>query len=689
MKNYITILVLIFSFICNVLLYSQTQGMKIASPEINGKLNDTEWSGAKVFTNFYKFIPKSEDNSYDSTTVYIKQTKDAIYFGFDYYPKGKIISKSLTRDRSTEDENEFFILLDLENKHQNGYFFSFSFLNNQRDAIIYNQRNQSSEWDWVWYVSSKILAEPKDGKPGHIQTEVKIPVDRLQNKNTKQIGVDVQMFSYKEDGTYYYYSLVPDSELLSLKNTYQFDLTTPFDEKLNLNFNVIPFAVGQSANNGPNDTLRIGGDINVSLDNHKLKATLNPDESTLEADPFRFNLYAQPIFLQEKRSFFSRDLDLFRTPINLFYTRAIDNIKYGFNYSYRSDVLKAGIVLVEDTDNENQRRHFFIARPNMNFKNLNIGSLYINSNNDATGYSENVLAFDGSYRFPDNPLRFQAQFANSASSVPGHAEQGMAYNLYGYYQYNDAGGPYADVSYNRVNPGFYASTYFNNNTSLPNNYDGMNISGGYKFVFDRQYFSDWNVNGGFYKLSTLETDVNFPSGFNFQNNWSINNNFKVAEWLRFNQYFEYNRPNSFNENGDVITFTNTAQEYNASIFLGTNYLNLGYFFGPYFGDFLKNPYLSGNVFLFDRLALSASLTFYDIAGEKRTILNTRMDWKVLPKFFIRSYFQRDNISQQALWNSIFQYEFFAGSSAYAVVNMSGENLQYVAKYFKVGYDFAF
>ena len=27
-----------------------------------------------------------------------------------------------------------------------------------------------------------ILSEGKDGKPGHIQTEVKIPVDKLQNK---------------------------------------------------------------------------------------------------------------------------------------------------------------------------------------------------------------------------------------------------------------------------------------------------------------------------------------------------------------------------------------------------------------------------------------------------------------------------------------------------------------------------
>ncbi|MDQ3021936.1 MAG: hypothetical protein M3R36_15385 [Bacteroidota bacterium] len=688
MKNYFIYLVLIFSFLYAGIIFSQVQGLKIESPAVDGKLSNIEWAGAKVFTNFYRFIPKSEDNSYDSTIVYIKQTKDAIYFGFDYFPKGKIISKSLTRDRSTEDENEFFILLDLENKNQNGYFFSFSFLNNQRDAVIYNQRNQSNEWDWVWDVKSNMIVEPKDGKTGHIQTEVRIPVDRLQNKNKKQIGVDVQMFSYKEDGTYYYYSLVPDAELLSLKNMYKLDLRTPFDEKLNLNFNIIPFAVGQTFNND-RDTVIFGGDFNVSLDKHKLKATYNPDESTLEADPFRFSLYSRPIFLQEKRTFFSKDLDLFRTPINLFYTRAIEDLKYGFNYTYRSDVFKAGAVFADDLDENGFRRNFFIARPKFNFKDINVGSLFIHSKNFGTEYDENIISFDGSYRFPENPLRFQFQVASSSTSLRNTSEQGTAYNLYSYYQYNDAGGPYADVSYNRVNPGFYASTYFNSQTGLANNFDEVNISGGYKFVFDRKYLNDINVSSGYYKLKSLKSDDFYPASFNFQNNWYVNSNYKVSEFLRFDQYFEYNIPNGFNDNGELITYTNTAQSYNASFFLGTNYLNLGYYFGPYFGSFIENPSVSGNVFLFERLALSATLNFVNIGDLKRTILNTRLDWKVINKLYLRSYFQRDNLTQQALWNSILQYEFFAGSSAYLVVNMNGDRLQNVGKYFKVGYDFTF
>lgn len=687
-KTFINFLLLL-SFLISNYSFSQSQSVKIESPTVDGKINESEWVGSKVFSKFFKFIPKTEDNSFDSTIVFIKQTKDAIYFAFDYYPKGKIISKSVTRDRSTEDENEFFILLDLENKNQNGYFFSFSFLNNQRDAVIYNQRNQSNEWDWVWEVNSRIIKEPKNGKSGHIQTEVKIPVDRLQNKNKKQIGVDVQMFSYKEDGNYYYYSLIPNSELLSLKNTYKFDLVTPFDEKLNLNFSAIPIVVGQSFNETHNDTVVFGGDFNVSLDKNKLKATYNPDESTLEADPFRFSLYGRPIFLQEKRPFFSKDLDIFRTPINLFYTRAIDDIQYGLNYTYRSDVLKAGAVYVEDRNVDGEKRNFFVGRPNFNSKNFNLGSLMIYSKNQSSKYEEKILSFDGQYRFPENPVRVQFQYANSWNNDGGSNQSGAAYQLYSYYQFNDAGGPYADLSYNRVNKGFIANTSFNGQTFLPNSYDELSLSGGYKFVFDRKYFSDMNINGGVYRGKTLDEVSGLPADFKFQNNVYFSTNYKVTDWLRFNQYFEYNRPNDFNENGEMITRTNTAQEYTANVFLGTNFLSFGYFFGPYFGSFIKNPYINGNVFLFDKLALSASLNFIDDGFTKRTILNTRLDCQLVKHLYLRSYFQRDNLSRRALWNSILQYEFFAGSNVYAVINLNGEKLQNTAKVFKLGYEFTF
>ncbi|MBX7042451.1 MAG: hypothetical protein K1X85_06065 [Ignavibacteria bacterium] len=690
MKAFFTSLSLALIALSTLKSFAQPQSISSTqAPDVNGSITVGEWSGAKVFTKFYQFIPEPDGtNKIDSTVVFVKQDKDALYFAFDYYPTGKIISKSVTRDRSTEDENEFFILLDMENKNQNGYVFSFSFLNNQRDAAVYNVRNKSYEWDWIWDVRSTIIREAAGGKPGHIQTEVEIPVGKMQNKNKKQIGIDFQLFSYKPDGNYYYYSIIPNSELLSVKNMYKFDLVTPFEDKLNLDIAAIPFGVAQSFND-EGDTLRIGGDLNAAFENHKLKATLNPDESTLEADPFRFSLYARPIFLQEKRPFFSKDLDIYRTPINLFYTRAIEDIRYGLNYTYRSDLLKAGATYVADFDPDGNRREFFVARPNLNFKNSTLGGMFIRSLNNGTLYRENIVSFDGFYRFPENPLRFGAQFVNSWNSVPGREQEGSAYNLYGFYQYNDAGGPFADFGYNRVNRGFQASTSFNSQIGLENNFDEVYASGGYHFAYDRKYFSDINVSGGYYRGRILHGENGMPDNFKLQNRWSQSLNFKLNDIVRINQYFEYNTPNDFDENGNLITRENFAQDYSANFYVGETSFYTGYYFGPYFGDFIKNPYFGADIFLFSRLSVGASLNYIDLFDTKRTIINTRIDWRVFDKFYVRSYYQKDSFTKTQLWNSIFQYEFFAGSNVYLVFNLNGEKLENTRKYFKVAYEFTF
>jgi hypothetical protein len=695
MKIFFTILAVTLSLsaILPLDIYPQST-TKSSVPTIDGRINESEWSGAKVFTDYYIYVPKTDEKYYDSTVSYVKNTKDAIYFGIKYWPKGKVISKSLVRDRSTEDENEFFILLDLENKNQNGYIFAFSFLNNQRDMLVYNQRNNSSEWDWIWEVKSTIFKEAKNGEPGYIESEIKIPVDKLQNKNRKQIGFNLQLFAYKEDGNYYYYSITPETELLSLRHMYKYDLTTPFDEKLDFKFNATPYLVGSKFNG---DTLRgsLGGDMNVSLDKHTLKGTYNTDESTLEADPVSFNLYNRPTFLQEKRTFFSKDLDIYRTPMNLFYTREIDSINYGANYTYRSDNLKMGAVYVEDEGSdvltssgivERRNKKYFVARPNYHGKDFTFGSMFLYTYDQRLEKQDRVLSFDAFYRFPRNPVRVNAQYVRNFN---GENNSGEIYNIYGYWQYNDAGGPYADASYRRVTENFNASTYFDFDVPffVKNDYDALFLSGGYKFVFDRKYFNDINVNAGYYKAKTL-SDKNYGVPFTIQERWSVNSNYKVADWLRFNQYFEYNRPNDF-ENGELVTRTNTLQDYNASFFLGTNFLSVGYFFGPYYGGFIKNPYISANLFLFDKVAVNGSVNYYDQFGETTTIINGRLDYRFLDKFYVRMFYRKDTQSKFALWNTMLQYEFFAGSSIYFVLNLQGDRLEDTGRYLKMSYEFNF
>ena len=691
MKKYIINISFILLFLCLLgtsSLLSQTSKEKAgedktssdvtSTPSVDGKIVDSEWAGAKVFTDFYMMIPKSDKKDYDSTIAYIKQTKDAIYIAIKYWPRGKIIKQSLTRDRSTDEENEFFIMLDLENKNKNGYVFVVSFLNNQRDAIVYNQTNQSYEWDWQWENKVTIFKEAKDGKPGYCEMEIKIPVDRLQNKNKKQIGIDLQLFSYTPDGNYTWYALTPNSELLNLKSTYKFDLTTPFDEKLNLRFNLTPFIVGRSFNS---DTARIrfGGEFAISLDKHKLKSTIFTDESTLEADPFRFAFYGRPIFLQEKRPFFSKDLDIYRTPVNLFYSRAIDKIQYGFNYTYRSDKFKMGALYVQDTlpTYANSTRRFAVARPNFNFQDFNIGGLFMYNTSELDTSKEQLVSVDSKINLPSR-FRFISQVARSFNNKTKSANM---YSAYLYYEQNSNGGPYMDAGYTRYDSNFSATTLFNN---YGNNYDEMNISGGYQFVNNNKYFSNINLTAGYYRSHE------FSEGYNFQNGVFGNIFYKVTGWLSFFHSMNFDRPNDHDANGNIITQNNILTEHNFKVVFGNNSFSAGFYGGRYFGEKLLNPYASIDLAFFGKFRLGANYNYIKQCEDfEQSIYNIKLDYKIMDKLFLRAFYQRDTFRKKALLNTMLQYEFFGGSSVYLVLNLDGDRLEYTRRYFKVSYEFNF
>jgi hypothetical protein len=674
MKNFILLFVLFFTAFISIKSNAQKISGNPVLPIIDGKIEDKEWSGAKVFNNFHIIVPKTDEKYYDSTIVYIKQSNDALYFGFKFWPRGKVISKSFSRDRSTDEENEFFILLDLENKNQNGYYFSFSFLNNQRDALVFNVRNMSNEWDWVWECKSIIYSEAKEDKPGYIESEVKIPVDKLQNKNQKQIGIDVQLFAYKPDGTQYFYSIVPNSELLTLKGTYKLDIT-PFDEKLNMKFDVMPFVVSNKTN-GKNIEAIIGGDLNATLDKHKLKLTYNTDQSTLEADPYTFTFYNRPVYLSEKRPFFSKDLDIFNTPISLFYTRSIDSIKYGGNYTYRSDKFKAGTIFVREPK-DSTFKDYFVTRPNFNFKDFNLGGMFIYTNDGRTNISEHIVSIDGFYRMPANRLRFFGQFASNL----GANKNGQAFQLYNYYEYNQSGGPYYDLSYNRVNKDFQSSTSFNSQMGAPNDYEEISVSGGYQWKMNRKYFSDINIGGSYYVGKQLSSD------FKYQERISSDISYRINDIINVYHYLEYNRPDDYDADGNLIKRNNYDFTTSVKFLLGPNALNIGYEFGPYFGGFIKHPYASADIVFFDKVNLQFVYHYRDVLDIKQNIYRIKLNYQILPKLYLRSFFQEDTYKDMALWNTLLQYEFFAGSNVYLVFNLEGEKLQNTIRYFKIGYNF--
>jgi hypothetical protein len=91
--------------------------------------------------------------------------------------------------------------------------------------------------------------------------------------------------------------------------------------------------------------------------------------------------------------------------------------------------------------------------------------------------------------------------------------------------------------------------------------------------------------------------------------------------------------------------------------------------------------------LLDRISLQFTYHYREVQNIKQTIFSTKLNWRIFPKLFLRSFFQEDTYNNMALWNTLIQYEFFAGSNIYFVINLEGEKLQNTVRYFKIGYDF--
>jgi hypothetical protein len=192
-------------------------------------------------------------------------------------------------------------------------------------------------------------------------------------------------------------------------------------------------------------------------------------------------------------------------------------------------------------------------------------------------------------------------------------------------------------------------------------------------------FSQIEVTAAYYKASTL------ADGFVHQEFGSFYVSDLILENLQINHYIEVNHPDQQTATGR-ITHRNVLQDHSAKLILGPQAITAGYNFGPYFGAYLKNPYVNARIIMWERLAWDVTLNHRSYAAVRQTIIRLKLDVRLLERLYLRSFVQKDNYRKLGLWNTLLQYEFFAGSNVYFVLNQTGERFEQSGQFFKVGYE---
>jgi len=305
-------------------------------PKIDGKLDDECWKKSGITNDFIQFEPTLGDKPKEPTNVYILYDKEMLYVGFECLKSdpSKILATQTKRDSEFFQDDFVEVFLDTYHDHRNCYSFSINSIGTQVDRRISNEgsvgggdpmNDPSKAWDCAWEAKAT-----KTDKGWTAEMAIPFSVLRFNKKGDGTWGINFWRANqeFRERDTW---ANVGNKQLcvskygcmdgllvkdLAVKRTLKFKPYVTVKPKFEPERDIEPAT---------------GIDIRYPSSTITTDLTLYPDFGQIEADPARINLEDVEQILPEKRPFFQEGMELFQTPVQLFYTRrvGITDLKYG------------------------------------------------------------------------------------------------------------------------------------------------------------------------------------------------------------------------------------------------------------------------------------------------------------------------------------------------------------------------
>jgi hypothetical protein len=280
--------------------------------KLDGILDEQSWNEADIATDFYQSFPV--DNKLATSQVEAKTTFDDTFFylGFVCYDPigGPYIVESLKRDFEFRPTENISVYIDPFDDKTNGFSFSLSPYNVQREGLISGAVEISTDWDNKWYSE----------------------VTTYEDKWVVEIAIPFKTLRYKESITNWNIQFIRNDPKTGERSVWtnvkqQFRSNNlAFSGRLiwndppppsGVNISVIPYILGSSSKDYEEDTPNdldgnAGFDAKVAVTSSlNLDLTVNPDFSQVEVDQQVANLDRFELFFPEKRQFFLENSDLF------------------------------------------------------------------------------------------------------------------------------------------------------------------------------------------------------------------------------------------------------------------------------------------------------------------------------------------------------------------------------------------
>lgn len=294
-------------------------------PTIDGRLDDAAWREARVDDRFTQQFPDEARAPSQRTELRVLYDDVAIYVAvrcWDSDPAG-IVERLTRRDRDTDADK---ITVDISSKDDKStaYHFDVNVSGVLADGVRFNDTDYSGDWDGLWLGATRRDAHGWSA-------EVEIPLKTLRYEGGRQaFGFQVRRYLQRRQeidewaytprsarGEVSYYGTLDG--LAGLHATRLFQIVPYLAGGVYLRYGQDPASLDGTRLYG-----NIGADIKLGLTPAlTLDATINPDFGQVEADQVVLNLSTFEVFFPEKRPFFLEGVDVFATPLSLFYSRRI------------------------------------------------------------------------------------------------------------------------------------------------------------------------------------------------------------------------------------------------------------------------------------------------------------------------------------------------------------------------------
>ena len=423
---------------------------------IDGKLNEPAWQKAQHRGNLlekepYPLVPMSEE-----TEFAILYDDENFYLGvwcWDSEPE-KIVQR--LSPRGTSGPDHLMIFIDSYYDKRTGYKFTVTPTGVQGDELRYDDVKRDRNWNGIWYSEGSV-----DEKGWY--AEVKIPFFNLRysGKEEQTWGFNIMRNISKDYARGQWKPHLPEWD-----NTTRMSQLGKIENIRNISsgrtFEIRPYGTVSSietVERAPFRSLNFGGDVRYSPSpNITADFTFNPDFAQVDADVFEINLTRFPTRFRELRPFFTERINVFNTPLELFYSRRIGakgdilggvkmtgKLNHGIEFGMLGNL--TGKSVFSSSQQNPEEAGFAVVRVKKDILGSSSIGVLAATKEEADNYNR-IFGVDGSFLLTDNDL---IDFQVATGQTEKEYDQNMAWNL-SYLRTGDLMG--GSFIFERIEPAF-------------------------------------------------------------------------------------------------------------------------------------------------------------------------------------------------------------------------------------------